>query len=104
MQSDQAIPPTPTCHTHVSYQPTGTKLIAFTCLLQDCQLLPEVTGYAFPQLRVTLQYLCALHTTLSQALDNGKPYAVTVKYCSPVVQGVARVAPLLQGNDSRLAA
>lgn len=48
--------------------------------------------------------LCALHTTLSQAMANGKPYAVSVKYSSAVVYGVARVAPLVAADDPRLAA
>lgn len=72
------------------------------CHLQDCKLLSEVTGYSFSDVHVVVQYLCALHTTLSQAMENGKPYAVSVKYSSPVVHGVARVAPLVHPQDPRL--
>lgn len=71
--------------------------------MQDCAQLPEVTGYKFTDLRTCLQYLCALHTTLWQALDNGKPYALSVKYSSPAVNRVACVAPLLDTSDIRLA-
>lgn len=73
-------------------------------LIQDCKRLPEVTGHTFAELEVPLQYLCALHTTLYQALADGRPYAVSVKYSSGLLHGVACVAPLVNHNDARLAA
>lgn len=62
-----------------------------------------MTGYGFADLHIPLQYLCALHTTLYQALLGGTPYAVSVKYSSPAMQEVAYIAPLVDTQDPRLA-
>lgn len=72
------------------------------CLLQDVKLLVELTGYTMYQLQTPLQYLCALHTTLVQALLSGKPYAVSAKYRAPALHAVAFVAPLCDTRDPRL--
>jgi hypothetical protein len=55
-----------------------------------------VCGYSQLQLQALLEMFCALHTTLSAALQLRRPYNVTVKYCNAAVQGVAYIPPELR--------
>lgn len=71
--------------------------------LQDCNLLVQLSGNTFDELQTVLPYLCALHTTLCCAMAGGKPYAVSVKYCSESGHHIAQVTPLVDVNDPRLA-
>jgi cyclin A len=56
----------------------------------------RLTGYTQEGLQALLEMFCALHTTLSAALQLRRPYNVTVKYCSPAVRGVAHIPPELR--------
>ena len=71
--------------------------------VQDDEPLVQVTGFGYEQLRVVMQFLCSLHSTLYQALAGGVPYSVTKKYCSTKLGCVAAVPPLTP-QDPRLAA
>lgn len=70
--------------------------------MQDDESLAQVTGFGYEQLRVVMQFLCCLHSTLYQALAGGVPYSVTKKYCGMKLGCVAAVPPLTP-QDPRLA-
>jgi cyclin A len=54
------------------------------------------------EVALPMKYMCALHATLSTALQLGRPYAVTVKYCDPQVCSVAAMQPVVSCADARV--
>ncbi|KAF6261779.1 hypothetical protein COO60DRAFT_1678890 [Scenedesmus sp. NREL 46B-D3] len=55
--------------------------------------LQQLTQHSAEEVARPMEYMCALHATLSMALQLGRPYAVTVKYCDPWACSVALIQP-----------
>lgn len=79
--------------------------VAIHCVLtaQDTKALLTVTGVHFEELRVVMQFLCSLHSTLYQALAGGVPYNVSRKYYGTSLDCVSATLPLT-ATDPRLSA
>ncbi|KAF6261782.1 microtubule-binding protein MIP-T3-domain-containing protein [Scenedesmus sp. NREL 46B-D3] len=69
----------------------------------DDALLAQLTGYRTSELLEPMQVLLALHSSLWQALQGGRPYAVTCKYCGDDAYGVGcGVPPIVSRDDPRV--
>lgn len=67
----------------------------------DVQQLEQLTQHSAADLSRPMEYLCALQATLHGALQLGRPYAVTVKYCDEQVCRVGAVPPIMSLADAR---
>jgi hypothetical protein len=66
------------------------------------EALQQLTQHSAEEIARPMEYMCALHATLSTALKLGRPYAVTVKYCDPQVCSVAAIQPVVSTGDARV--
>jgi hypothetical protein len=66
------------------------------------ETLQQLTQHSAEEIARPMEYMCALHATLSTALQLGRPYAVTVKYCDPQVCSVAAMQPVVSSGDARV--
>jgi cyclin A len=66
------------------------------------ETLQQLTQHSAEEIAQPMEYMCALHATLSTALRLGRPYAVTVKYCDPQVCSVAAMQPVVSSGDARV--
>eukprot|EP00775_Hariotina_reticulata_P002803 gene2803-3096_t len=62
--------------------------------------LEQLSGHSFEEVKVLVEYLHALHSTLTEARELGTPYTVTVKYSRRETGAVALMAPVVSAVAS----